>query len=876
MPADEAGSKPPMPLDVFVVPGSHFDLGWVLNPDGCLALGDHIIRAALDIMDTRPEYRFTIEYVLFVRHFLETFPAYRETVRRRLREGRLAIGATTTGAMEQVFDGETLVRQLVHGIRWLRANLDYTPRGAQHTDLPGHTIQMPQILARCGLRFIAYSRYRPPCPVHWWESPDGSRVLACNHVHHYNWGRVLAEAGGAERLAEYLAGPFRELWPAREVLMPDEFDLDWPDPHVGDAIERWNEARGDVARMRVATVNEFFAALHRDGLPTYRGESPYGFYSIPAASPQIYQQGRLAEHAIAAAERWAAVRSLESLGTIDAARLDTAWEDLFWPHDHNINGQDGDINDAVRLHRATRARFAAEAVLREVETSYLIHVRARRELGQPVLVFNALSWRRSGVVETYMDLPGPSVDGVEVVDADGRTVPTQVLRVERADDDRVDYQLDDPDQAQFRAHLAVFARDVPATGYATYFVRKAAGPIASHGAHAAAAVATAAPAAASVASAAPTCLESDHWRVELAGGVVRSLTCRRTGREIAAESAAGFATPVALEDLRGNLEDGYDPWDPREHPPNYTGREWAFEPDVAAAAIVEDGPVRTRLRIPGRLLGCLVEQIVELDRNRPDVTFRVVIDWAGYKNRQVRLRLPLALRTPRVTYETPYGRVVFGRDEMPDTYRGDGARWVQKWIDVSEPGFGVMIAAGCCAVHVDGATVAPLLVSTTYCRGDAFYWTFNRGRHEFAFTLRTHDGDWRAGRAYGIGWEQWSPLRAARAQPRVVGVPGRGALPERREYARCDHPAVVVTAFKAAYDGAGYVLRLFNVSGESVSATVEFGFDVTAAARCDLNEQADEPVPLEPRRLPLTLGPHEIASYRITLQRGPAPVHADA
>ena len=850
MPDQRLPSPTGLPFEIFVVPGSHFDLGWVLHPDGSLALGDHIIHEAIELIRSKhPDFRFTIEYVLFLRHFLETFPDHHRIVRDMLHDGRLEVCATMTGAMEQILDGEALVRQLVHGIRWSQMELDYTPRCAQHTDLPGHTIQMPQILAKCGIRYIAYSRYRPPCPLHWWEAPDGSRVLACNHVQHYEWGRVLRDdlATAQKGLFDYLTGAFRDLWPARQVLMPEERDLDWVEPKVCDVVQQWNETHAAVATLRLAVLGEFFEAVQTDRLPTYRGESPYGFYSIPAFEPQTYQQCRIAENALVAAERLGALRQLEGLGAIEPGRLEAAWEDLFWPHDHNIAGQDGAVNDAVRRHRAEHARITAESVLREVESSYLFHMTSDARLGKAFLVFNPLSWRRSGVVELPMELPGPSPDAVEVVDADSRAVPTQLLSIERADDQRIDYQLDDPKLAQFQARLALVANDVPATGYKVFYVRKSKTPCAPTG------------------HASTTLLENDHFKVELDAGRVRAITCKRTQRQLASDDGTGFFSVVALEDLRGNLEDGYDPWDPREHAPNYTGREWVTEVDASAVEIIEHGPVRTRLRIPGRLLDCLVVREIELYDALPKLTLRVSIDWTGHRNRQVRLRLPFNLTDPVVTYETPFGSVVFGRDEMPNTYRGEGTRWVQKWIDLTEPGFGVTMSAGCCAVNFTDATVAPLLVSTTYCRGDAYYWTHNRGRHAFAFTLHTHDGDWRSGRHYGIGWEQWSPLRVVRSQPRLISVPHRVCLPDRREYLRCDHPAVVVSAFKASYDGNGHVVRLFNVTGKSVNTELHLGFNLVAAALCDMNERPTGPVACGGGILPISLGPHEIATCRLQL-----------
>jgi alpha-mannosidase len=838
-----------LPLELYVVPGSHFDLGWVLDPDGALALGDHIIYDAIALIrGPHPEFRFTIEYVMFLRHFLETYPELHDVVREMLHDGRLEACASMTGMMEQILDGEALIRQFTHGIRWLQQAMDYTPRCAQHTDLPGHTIQMPQILAKCGIPFVAYSRYRPPCPLHQWAAPDGTTVLACNHVHHYEWGRVLRTTlkDAETALLDSLAGPFRDIWPAQQVLMPEERDLDWAEPKVCENAKAWNAAHSDVARVRFAVLADFFKAVDTRRVPTYAGEAPYGFYSIPAFEPQTYQQCRRAENALTAAERFAVTRRLEGLGAVPTRRFDAAWEELFWAHDHNIAGQDGPINDAVRTHRAERARVEAESILREIEASYLLHAQTDETKGKAFLVFNPLSWRRDGVCELRMELPGPRVDGVEVVDADGAAAPTQMLHVERADEERIDYQLDDPDLAEFQARLAFVAKDVPATGYKTFYVRKAAGS------------------ATGATTAAATGLENEHFKIAIAGGRITSLVCKRTGRDIAADAPDGFFSVVALEDLRGDLEDGYDPWDPRENAPNYTGREWPCEVDPQSVTVVESGPARTIIRIDGRLLGCPVTQEIELYDAVPRATLRVAIDWDGQKNRQVRARLPLAIGNPTVTYETPFGSVVFGRDEMPNTYRGDGTRWVQKWIDASEPGFGVTFSAGCCAWNIAGATLSPLLVQTTYCRGDAYYWTRNRGRHAFAFSLHTHDGDWAASRHYGIGWEHWSPLRVDRAQPRLVSVPGRARLPDRREYVRCDHPAVVVSTLKDAYDGDGCVLRLFNVTRETVETEVRFGFDVAGAAACDMMERSTVPAALAGNTLAISLGPFEIATYRLT------------
>ena len=48
------------------------------------------------------DYRFTVEYALFFKHFLERYPEYRAVALRLMDEGKLEVCCTMTGAIEQL------------------------------------------------------------------------------------------------------------------------------------------------------------------------------------------------------------------------------------------------------------------------------------------------------------------------------------------------------------------------------------------------------------------------------------------------------------------------------------------------------------------------------------------------------------------------------------------------------------------------------------------------------------------------------------------------------------------------------------------------------------------------------------------------------
>ncbi len=89
--------------------------------------------------------------------------------------------------------------------------------------------------------------------------------------------------------------------------------------------------------------------------------------------------------------------------------------------------------------------------------------------------------------------------------------------------------------------------------------------------------------------------------------------------------------------------------------------------------------------------------------------------------------------------------------------------------------------------------------------------------------------------------------------------PGRaGRLPAPQSLIRLDDPRICLSAFKAAEDGEGYILRLVNMSDDAVSAPVKFARPFTVSLT-DLAEQGDEPLEQDA----VALGPWQIQTLRL-------------
>ena len=159
----------------------------------------------------------------------------------------------------------------------------------------------------------------------------------------------------------------------------------------------------------------------------------------------------------------------------------------------------------------------------------------------------------------------------------------------------------------------------------------------------------------------------------------------------------------------------------------------------AELSIVEDGPVRTVIRIIHSYLSSRIEQdlIFYSDLERIDMEYR--IDWKE-KNVLLRSYFPVNIHASEASYEIQYGNV-----KRP-THRNtswDQAKFevcAHKWIDLSEDGYGIGILNDCkygCDIH-DGVIGLTLLKSAVYPNPDA-----DREFHRFAYSLCPHLGSWK-------------------------------------------------------------------------------------------------------------------------------------
>jgi mannosylglycerate hydrolase len=420
------------------VPHFHWDREWY-EP---FQVFRHRLVTALDTVletaEANPDFRFTVDGQLAaVEDYLEMRPENRDRVAALVAGGQLAIGPWLILLDEFLCSGETIVRNLQMG--WAAAArlggampIGYLP------DMFGHIAQMPQILARAGIEHAALWR-GVPRSVHGhafqWRAPDGSQVRTEFLFDGYDNGLdVLLVPDQIGRALDEYAEMTAQRWGADPVLAMAGTDHVAPDPRLASWLRRDSTGQRPIT---VATLAEYIHEHAHDEVPTVvtgelrshvRGNILPGVLSVRR---RLKQRMAVAERTIDHAERMSALWSARD----ESRFLALAWHKIIesTAHDSVVGSGTDETADQVEA-RLADATHIARAVRDEA-----LAERAALVPSDGYLVANPLPFPRTALVEVDVLTP-PDGTALVATAADGSTQPVQLTSVAPTvlSDERVD------------------------------------------------------------------------------------------------------------------------------------------------------------------------------------------------------------------------------------------------------------------------------------------------------------------------------------------------------------------------------------------------------------------------------------------------------
>jgi alpha-mannosidase len=902
-----------MTVAVHVIAHTHWDREWYLTREEYrLRLADLVDRV-LDLMKSDPRFvYFHLDgQTVVLEDYLEVRPEQEERLRRRIAEGRLLVGPWYVMPDLFLVSGEALVRNLALGHR-IASRFGAVMAAGYVPDPFGHVAQMPQILSQFGLdSAILWRGFGGWRAEHWWEAPDGSRVLLL-HLPREGYGNgarlpLLAPDAMREGAAAVI-GREKDRSAFGQVLLMVGTDHLEPHPELTQLVARIAEQPG--VRARLSTLPAYVAAVRAatrvpgaTALETVRGElragEEHAFLLPGVLSSRTYLKQANAR-VQATLERWAeplSVLAWQAGEPYPSGLLDYAWKTLLQNHPHDsICGCSIDAVHEENMTRYARAGQTAEGLLERALGALARRVPAAPAGALRFLVVNSDARPYTGVVTGALDVPleshepgravdpavldvparlFPSAELTAITDSEGRGVAFQVLGAE----DRVIHLLSRfaPPWAvrARRLRIALWAKDVPSCGYAAFDAWLGG-------------VRTPVPFTTGV-SAGESWLENDRVRVDVNADGTLEVDDRRAG--------------VVLHRC-GALLDAGDVGDEYDYcPPPEDRLVTSAEARVLGTAVVEAGPLRGTLRIDLELplpraatpdrrgrsaetVAVPVSLDVSIEAASPHVAWTVRLD-----NRAADHRLRVLFSTGASPVETARADTAFAVVERP-ARRPEPLEIPREAPVSAQPLQSVVDAGG----DRSGVTVAseglmeyevlpyngdwPLALTLLRCVGDLSRDDLATreghagpglrtpgaqcpGPHEFRFAIL-------ARREPPAEAEMLASARAFLSPPRLAApAGGEGRIPPRTSLLEvaCPQGAAVLSACKKAEARESIVIRLFNPAAAEARVVIAGGRPFGQAFHVDFLERRAQEIAVQNGRATLTLAPHRIE----TIELVPAP-----
>ncbi len=542
-------------------------------------------------------------------------------------------------------------------------------------------------------------------------------------------------------------------------------------------------------------VGELYFELHR------------GTYTTQAANKK---KNRRAEFLLRETE------ILQSIGMLDkseypARELTEIWKIVLKNQFHDII-PGSSIGAVYKDSDADYERVFAEAGrIRDAGLQALSAMVDTRGPKKPIFVFNALNWERSDIVEA----PLPAQMKVAgVADAFGNDMP---------------YEIVGPPA---RRRVRFLARNVPGIGYRVFRLLDKASADAEP----------------PQLLASETKLENRWLRVEFdKQGLIRSIFDKDAGREIVPKGARANVFEI--------FEDKPAKWDAWDIDSYYIDKGETVS-QLESISVASAGPLEAAVRIKRIVGASRIEQIVALGAESRKIEFRTSVDWRE-KERLLKVAFPTAINIgapARATFEIQYGHV-----ERPTHWNTswDRARFetcAHKWVDLAETGYGVALLNDCKYGHdvKDGRLRLTLLRAPKHPDPNA-----DIGRHEFAYAILPHAGDFRSAgvvrEAYGFN----APMAA------FIGSRHDGPLPAQGRLFSVDAPNVVIEAVKKAEDGGELIVRLYEAHNARTKATLRLPRPAEKVWECNLLEDNESEAPFDGRLVSFEIKPFEIKTFKV-------------
>ncbi len=782
-----------LPVTVDYVGHTHIDVAWLWTLEQTKEKVQRTFSTVLALMDRYPEYIFFSSQPQLFAYLKEEEPALYERVKARVLEGRFEVeGAMWLEADCNIPSGESLVRQIIHGKRFLKEEFGVESHILWLPDVFGYSAALPQILKKSGVDRFVTSKIswnetdKLPYDSFYWQGIDGTEI-------------------------------FSYFMTARNY-----------DPQAKD--DNGTTYNGDVTpAMNRGTWERYQQKEYNDDVLVTFG---YGDGGGGPTAEMLEREKRL-EYGLPGQPKARMSKAADFLDRVEKNLLKNA--EMIrrmprWVGELYLEKHRGTYTSQGKNKRNNRK---SEFLLESAETASSV---ARLLLNEPYpSEIYYRNWQTVCLNQFHDIIPGSSIHEVyERCDEDYAMVSYEVgaekNRALQALSDNVSqagYLVFNPNGFCSSQYVEtpdglIYAEDIPALGYKVI------------------------PLPAKKASDRFSISEEEDGRLRIRTPFYEAAFDEFMQIEYLKDLESDRVVNAPGEKLNvlrayENYPYDYDNWEVC----NYYETKYNDIRDVNSVKTqIRDGVLE--ITVFRRYMDSEITQKIRFYEKDRRIDFATEAEWQE-DHILLKALFPLDVLTDHASCEIQYGTVT------RPTHRNtswDAAKFevcAQKWVDLSEGGYGVSLLNDCKYGHsFRGAEIGLSLIKT----GTHPDYAADLGHHEFTYALLPHQGDWRAADTVKKAAELNRPLEA-------YPVSGGGTLPGSFSLISCSADNVIAETAKKEEDGNGIVIRLYESQGIRTKAKLSFGANFREIVECDLLEREIGQLG-EGREIELEIRPYEI------------------
>jgi alpha-mannosidase len=806
---------------VSVIGHAHIDMAWLWQLKHTTEKASRTFSTVLHLMERFPEYKFMQASPALYELIREKYPEIFTMIKERSSEGRWEI----TGGMwvepdTNVPNGESLVRQILFGKRYMKEEFGVESTLLWLPDVFGYSWTLPQILKKSGIDYfftnkMSWNQYnRFPYDTFRWRGLDGSEVTT-------QLG-TTPEDGCWWNTYNGIIRPWdiKGTWDKyNQKNINDELLMvfGWGDGGGGptkEMLEAYDVMRDlpGIPRVEMTGMEEYFHKLGKrledKDVPVWDGEMYLeyhrGNYTSQAYNKRANRKSEVLFHNV---ELISSIHDILSGEKNYRQRdINETWKTILLNQFHDIipgSSVKGVYEDSTKDYGEIEK--TGTEILNEAKNKLIDNIKLDKN---SLVVFNTLSWDRDGVINVGWD---ESLKDKTLL-VNGKKAPVQV--VENNNEKQILIQVEGVSSMGYKA-FEVADKDSSA--------------------------------AANELTVSTNYIENKYYKIKLnEKGQIESLFDKKTKREVIDKNQPANVLQ-AFEDKPKD----FDAWNVDIY---YQQKKQAVD-DLINVRVEEAGPVRGAIRLQWKFYDSIITQRMIIYSNSPRIDFETEVDW---KENQVLLKaaFPVEIRSTKATYDIQFGNVERATHWNTSWDYSKFENLAHKWVDLSEGNYGVSLLNDCKYGHdiKDNVIRITLIKSPISPNPDA-----DKCMHYFTYCLLPHSGDWKEGEVSKAAYELNYPMFAQ--APIALG---EGCLPCEYKFAELDIDNAMIETVKKAEDGDAWVVRVYEYKQyRNPQAVLSFFNNVERAVECNLIEADEKVVNVEDNRITFELTPYEIKTFKV-------------